>query len=239
MMTLNHGLSGYVCAQAAMPALQRRAPLGQRALSAAFVLGAMAPDLDILTRLLAGRGAYFSGAWYGHRGLTHSLLGTLLLALLAAALLWRPAGARAAPRPWVAGAWLAGCAWAGGLLHLLGDVFTPGWPLPLFWPWPERFGALRHIGWISPYLLWLFLSAIALGTLAARGGARVEALRRWAPALAWAVYALAAYRWLSFMVRSRYTSWDEWMAYQQAMLPDALVRPLTQGVGMLWRWLTS
>ncbi|NIP72009.1 MAG: metal-dependent hydrolase, partial [Gammaproteobacteria bacterium] len=72
MMTLNHGLSGYVCGRVAMPLLKRHAPLSERHLGWAFFLGALAPDVDILTKVLLGRGAYFSGAWYAHRHLSHS-----------------------------------------------------------------------------------------------------------------------------------------------------------------------
>ncbi len=244
MMTFNHGLSGYVCSQVAMPVLRRRAPLPERAIAWAFFLGAMLPDMDIGVRLLVGRSAYFSGAWYGHRGLSHSLLGTLLLALAAAALLYRPllrgpAGAAARAQPRQAFAWLVACCWAGGLLHIFGDLFTPGWQMPVFWPLAGRFGAWRHIGWFSPYLLWLFLLAVALASLARSLLARTPGLRPWAPRVAWTVYGLAAARWVSFLVQSRYTTWEEWMATQQALLPDALVGPVVQGVGVLWRWFSG
>jgi membrane-bound metal-dependent hydrolase YbcI (DUF457 family) len=257
MMTLNHGLSGLVCGQVAMPLLRRRSPLTERAMGWAFFLGAMLPDTDIVGRALLGRGAYFSGAWYAHRGLSHSVLGTLLLGLLAAALLYRPLAARSAARPAApqespgadaarsggraAYLWLAGCAWAGGLLHLLGDLFTPGWPLPLFWPLGGRIGGWQHIGWFSPYLLVLFVAALALGgavTLLARRLGRGGPAARWAPLLAWGIYALATWRWMSFLVGSRYLSPDQWSAYQQALLPAALSEPLTQGVFMLWHWIT-
>jgi membrane-bound metal-dependent hydrolase YbcI (DUF457 family) len=239
MMTLNHGLSGYVCGQVAMPLLRRRSPVAPRALGWAFFLGAMLPDGDIAVRLLAGRGAYFSSAWYGHRGASHSLLGTLVLGLLCAAVLQRLLVPREHERPRQAYAWLAGCAWAGGIIHLFGDLFTPGWQLPLFWPLAERFGAWRHIGWFSPYLLWLFLAAIALAQLAHWALGRREGLRGWAPALAWGLYALAGARWVSFLVSSRYEGWEQWMALQQQLLPEVLVTPLTQGVGAVWHWFTG
>ena len=60
----------------------------------------------------------------------------------------------------------------------------------------------------------------------------------WAPLLAWSIYTLAAWRWLSYLAQSRYDSWEQWLAYQQALLPDALITPLSQGVGVLWQWFT-
>jgi membrane-bound metal-dependent hydrolase YbcI (DUF457 family) len=222
-----------------MPVLRRASPLPPKAMSWAVVLGAMAPDLDIVSRVVTGRGSFFSGAWYAHRGASHSILGTFVLGLIVAALLYRPQVPQDTPRPWVAYAWLAGCAWAGGLLHIMGDLFTPGWQLPVLWPMAERFGAWKHIGWFTPYLLWLFLGAIALGTLASRGLGRFESTRRWAPVLTWAVYALATYRWVSFMAESRYTTWDAWIAYQKTLLPGPMITPFTAGLNLLWHWYTG
>ena len=249
MMTLNHGFSGYVVGQVLLPLLRRRAPVPPAALGAAFFLGAMAPDLDIATRWLAGRVAYFSDAWYGHRAASHSVLGTLLLGLAVAAVLtgWRTARgaecARAAgpgrQRPRSGYPWLAGCAWAGGLLHILGDLFTPRRPLPLLWPLPDRFGALSHIGWFSPYLLCLFVTTIALGWAGSWLLPRVTAQRRWASAAVWALYALASYRWVQYLVVSRYESAEQWQAYQEALLPQVLVAPLSAAVRAAWVWLSG
>jgi membrane-bound metal-dependent hydrolase YbcI (DUF457 family) len=236
MMTLSHGFSGYIVGQVVLPLVRRRAPVPPAALSAALFLGAMAPDLDIVTRLLAGRAAYFSDAWYGHRGASHSVLGTLLLGLAVAAVLsaWR--AARRGGRPGYA--WLAGCAWAGGLLHILGDVVTPRRPMPVLWPLSERFGALSHIGWFSPYLLWLFVVTIALGWTARWLLPRMIG-PRWASAAVWAVYALASYRWVQFMLVSRYESAQQWDAYQEALLPRVMIVPLSAAVRSAWAWLTG
>ena len=250
MITLNHGLSGYVCGRVVMPLLKRRSPLSERAMGWAFFLGAMLPDVDILTRLV-GRPVYFADAWYAHRHASHSILGTLTLAALVGALLLRlfaRSQARARGRAY---AWLVGCLWCGGLLHILGDLYTPGWPLPVLWPWPGTYGALRHIGWFSPYLLWLFLATLAFGWAA---GAlpwrwpslrRWEGLRRWAPpralrnASVWLLYCLAAYRWIDFMLTSRYESWSQWEAYHLTLLPEAMIFPVTRGIGLMWRFLTG
>ena len=236
MMTLNHGFSGYIVGQVVLPLVRRRAPVAPAMLSAAFFLGAMAPDLDIVTLGLAGRAAYFADAWYGHRGASHSVLGTLLLGLAVAAVLsaWRVARQGG----WPGYAWLAGCAWTGGLLHILGDLVTPRRPMPVLWPLSERFGALSHIGWFSPYLLWLFVVTIALGWAARWLLPRLTG-PRWASAAVWALYALASYRWVQYMLVSRYESAEQWEAYQAALLPQAMIVPLSAAVRSAWSWLTS
>ncbi|HEX7928646.1 MAG TPA: metal-dependent hydrolase, partial [bacterium] len=176
MMTLNHGFSGYICGRVAMPVLKRYAPISQGAMGWAFFIGAMMPDGDVLTRLVGGRGNYFGGAWYSHRQFSHSLLGTLVYALLIAAVVFAPVVWRH-ERRWRAYAWTVGCLWVGGWLHLLGDMMTPGRPLPIFWPLPETFGAWGHIGWFSPYLLVIFL-AVLIADVILRGVARMGS-ERW------------------------------------------------------------
>jgi membrane-bound metal-dependent hydrolase YbcI (DUF457 family) len=241
MMTLNHGFSGYVCGRVMLPLLKRRSPLSPRAMGWAFFLGAMLPDLDIQARLL-GRGAYFSGAWYAHRGASHSILGTLLLAMVAAVLLYRPL----CPAPAEAGgssrsrnlAWLTGCLWCAGLLHVFGDLFTPGLPMPLLWPLEPRLGALGHIGWFTPYLLWLFLATLALDWGARAVKRWVFPAWHWMGAAVWALYALAGFRWVEFLLTSRYESWSQWQARQQALLPEAMIAPVSDAVGFLWHWFT-
>ena len=236
MMTLNHGFSGYIVGQVVLPLVRLRAPVAPAALSAAFFLGAMAPDLDIVTLGLAGRAAYFGDAWYGHRGASHSVLGTLLLGLAVAAVLLAWRAARQGGR--LGFAWLSGCAWAGGLLHILGDLVTPRRPMPVLWPLSERFGALSHIGWFSPYLLWLFIVTITLGWAARWLLPRMTG-PRWASAAVWALYALASYRWVQYMLVSRYESAEQWEAYQAALLPQAMIVPLSAAVRSAWSWLTS
>jgi membrane-bound metal-dependent hydrolase YbcI (DUF457 family) len=240
MMTLNHGFSGYIVGQVVLPLVRRRAPVPAATLGAAFFLGAMAPDLDIVTRGLAGRAAYFSDAWYGHRGASHSILGTLLLGLAVAAVLsaWRPARGHGRPRGRAGHAWLGGCAWAGGLLHILGDLFTPRRPMPVLWPLPERFGALGHIGWFSPYLLTLFVTTLALGWAGRRLLPRLTGLR-WAGAAVWTLHALASYRWVHYMLVSRYETAEQWQAYQEALLPRVMVVPLSAVVRAAWAWLSG
>lgn len=236
MMTLNHGFSGYVCGRALMPLIARRSPVGEGWLALAFFLGAMAPDLDGLSNFIA-RGTYFSYTWFGHRQATHSIAGTLVLALIGASLLVWPA-ARRGRIPWRRGfPWLAGCFWAGGLLHIVGDLMTPRMAMPVFWPWAERFGSFSHIGWFSPYLFWMFVIAIGLERSARLGMGLVGPLRPWRGTVVWAISTLAAARWVEYLVTSRFESASQWAAYQSSLLPDAMIGPLSAGVRTAWFWM--
>jgi len=124
MMTLNHGFSGYISARAAMPLARKFLPLPEGTIAFASFIGAMLPDIDAVTNTLE-RGLYFSQNWYGHRNASHSILGTLILALLAAlpmagwlarrkGMAWRAAYSALVP-----------CFWFGGVVHIVGDLFTP------------------------------------------------------------------------------------------------------------------
>jgi membrane-bound metal-dependent hydrolase YbcI (DUF457 family) len=214
----------------------------------AFFLGAMMPDGDVVTRIFAGRGDYFGRAWFSHRQVSHSLLGTLILALVVAAVLFGPVVWRAgllAPTASIrrssrrrAYAWAVGCLWAGGMLHLLGDMVTPSRPLPVLWPLEQSYGGWAHIGWFSPYLLALFLSVLAidllLRTVARLPGIQATPWQARIGALVWVVYTTAAYRWFHYMWVSRWESSSQWAAYQRSLLPDPLVAATTEGVATLW-----
>lgn len=246
MMTLNHGLSGYVCARVAIPLVRRFTPLPERSLAWAFFFGAMLPDSDAVM-ILFGSDYYFSADWFGHRRASHSVLGTLLLALFAALPMARWHARRGTAVFRVAYASLVPAFWAGGLLHLVGDVVTPRRPLPLFWPVDFEYGALSHIGWFSPYLLWLFLAAIAIDVavrFSARWGGQGSPPRRqgglagWRAGAVWGVYAFTAWRWIDYLVESRYESNEQWWAYQHSLLPASLVDPLAFVVSAAWYWMT-
>lgn len=240
MMTFNHGFSGYVCARVVAPALKKHCPLSEKAFSLAFFLGAMLPDLDIISRAW-GRDAYFSGAWYGHRQLSHSLTGTLMLAMLVSiplffllALRGDSRALRGDSRPWL---WLVGILWAGGWVHLFGDYFTPGMSMSVFWPLESRFGGLRHIGWFNPYLLWLFVATLAIGWGLSLLPKWHPPASRWTGWAAWALFVLAAYRWVNFLLTSRYDSFSQWADYQRALLPEAMITPISGAVRAVWFWL--
>lgn len=235
MMTLNHGLSGYVCGRAAMPLLRRYTRIPEGTLALACFLGAMLPDIDAVTNLL-GSGLYFSGAWYGHRQASHSVLGTLVLALLAAwplAIRLRRRGTASIREAYPA---LVIVFWLGGLLHIFGDLFTPRMPLPVLWPLSVRVGAFSHIGWFSPFLLWFFLGALAAEMLLRAMPGRGPGPARWRGVGAWGIHALAASGWIGYLMHSRYLSPEQWSAYQRSLLPEAMVGPLNEGVYMLWHW---
>jgi hypothetical protein len=186
---------------------------------------------------------------------SHSMLGGAVLAAVATALLWLPArrwarplpataaGQPMSPRPvaWLGAAlWLWGACWLGTLLHLVGDLVTPGMAMPVLWPHPARFGAWAHIGWFSPYLLWLFLVVLLLdaGGSALRRRTRGVWRTRLGVAL-WAMHAVAAYRWLQFLAQSRYVSSSQWQAYQLELLPESMVTPMTATIHRLWHWLSG
>ncbi len=251
MMTLNHGFSGYVCGRVLSPIAKRYAPWPPGVLVLAMFLGAMLPDLDALTTLI-GPHAYFSRAWYGHRMASHSILGGAVLAVAAAALLWaplrrrcRPAILKDASRLWgTLGLWemlwLWGALWLGTLLHLVGDLVTPGMAMPVLWPHPGRFGAWAHIGWFSPYLLWMFLLVLLLDGVGSALRRRAQGAWHTRLGLAlWAMHALAAYRWLPYLAQSRSVSSRQWQAYQLELLPEAMVTPMTAAIHRLWHWLAG
>lgn len=128
----SHLLSGYLVAEfqggGQLPDNRRR-----WAITAAAVIGAIAPDLDVPLGLLGG--------WAGsglHRGATHSLTVAPLLAWLIAWLVGRVARA---PRGQLFHAAL------GGLLtHIFWDWLNP-WGAVLLWPWVRSFrGNLIHEG---------------------------------------------------------------------------------------------
>lgn len=240
MITINHGLSAYVCARTVMPALKKHSAISERSLGWAFLLGAALPDADILSKLLLGRAEYFSGVWYGHRAASHSLLGGLLMALLVAALLYRPlASRREGGSALAAYLWLTGGLWIGTMIHLFGDFFTPGWSMPIFWPAVVRFGSYSHIGWFTPYLLWLFMTTLFIA-------AGLHALARWKPQLnmflasaAWLLYAVASWRWIHFVLISRYHSRGQWAEFQHDLLPELLITPINHAVSAAWYWMTG
>ena len=176
----------------------------------------------------------------GHRAASHSIVGTLVLGLIVGgivrAFLASPDNAATARHRF---AWLAACGWAAGLLHIFGDLFTPGMAMPVFWPLAERHGGWRHIGWFSPFLLWWFVGTIAIGAMVRAAARRMAQAQRALEATRWALCAVATYSWVHYLVVSRYESGEQWQAYQRTLLPDALIAPISALVSAGWQWISS
>lgn len=241
MMVLNHGFTGYVAGRVVYPALDRFNPLSSRQWGWCFFLGGMAPDLDMIARLF-GRMAYFSTDWYGHRQASHSILGTLLLGMLVAGLLSGfsrlKRGNKAHPglQTWL---WMTGCVWAGGMLHALCDMFTPGRPMAFFWPLGDLVGGWRHIGWFTPYILVLFLAIFAMESVIRLAGRWNGWISARSSVLGWGLYLVAGARLVQFIAVSRYEDARQYNLYQSALLPEPLLLALNQGVRTVWVWLAG
>ena len=152
MTPAGHLLSGYLAgAGIARGGPERRWILG------AALLGSIAPDFDVALGLLGG--------WLGaaaHRGVTHSLLGAVLIAGLVAA------AGRKHFRP----VFLA--CFAGVLTHIFWDWLNP-WGVRPLWPWPmpvrgnlvhERDLLATGIVALAAVLLWRGRGRVAWLTLA-------------------------------------------------------------------------
>lgn len=131
MMGRNHAAMG-VIAGAGVSVLTHQAPASAAILTGITGVAALLPDFDHpdakLPRYFGWPGrtiAWAVGSLFGHRGITHSVLG---VALLSAALAFIP------HFPPV-------CYWAvilGCAVHILGDACTVS-GVPLFWPKDRRF----------------------------------------------------------------------------------------------------
>ncbi len=110
--------------------LGRAHPSNKRGLVLACVLGALAPDIDIIYAL-GGRDLYMTE----HRGFTHSLLGFIPVSLLAAWVAWLFVRRRQDSASFKL---IFGMAALGVLSHLYLDWCT-SWGTMLFWPDRTRF----------------------------------------------------------------------------------------------------
>jgi inner membrane protein len=119
--------------------------------TATLTLAAEAPDLDVFSR--------FGGSAFGlnhHRGFTHSILGTPIVAAAVVAfiyLIWRLRG-RKTRNPNLPPRWglLFAYACLAGLSHLLLD-FTNNYGVRPFWPFSERWYSADLVFIIDPILL--------------------------------------------------------------------------------------
>ena len=132
MMALTHGVIGAVtfAGASALAGTPEAMPLTGATLGAATV-AAWLPDVDT-PHSKAGWCVYPLALWierrFGHRTVTHSLLGTLFFALLCSPLLWMPHLAQLHALHGVWGALLCGY-----VSHLLADAATKS-GVPLAWP---------------------------------------------------------------------------------------------------------
>ena len=144
MDPVTHGLTGALLAEAGL-----RQRYGRQA-TAALVGGALLPDIDILWS--TGQGVL---ALETHRGITHSLLGGLGLALLLAAAV-RPLGPVKRWGP------LAGMAILGlGFGHLFLDLITP-YGIQLFLPFSRARPAWDWLFIVDPWLTGPVLLALVV-----------------------------------------------------------------------------
>jgi len=124
------------------------------------ILGANLPDIDLVSRL-------DSSATYlkYHRGITHSILGVTVLALLLA---WAVSalGRKARPKASLplAGRWLLLAAWLGTASHLLLD-FTNSYGVRPFLPFSGRWYSWDIMFIFDPLLLAFLIVGLGLPTI--------------------------------------------------------------------------
>lgn len=139
METVTTALGGTLIAQAGFR--QRMGPVA----TVALTVSAAAPDLDGLARF--GDTAFYLSH---HRGITHSLLGGVVLALLIAAVLYRFSAYNHYWR-------LAAICYLGILFHIVTDLST-GYGTKVFLPFSEK-----RIAWDILFIIDIFVTGIILG----------------------------------------------------------------------------
>ena len=153
MDNLTHTLTAVALSHAGLHRKTRFATL-------TLIVAANLPDIDIVSR-------YWGSASYlkYHRGITHSILGVSLLALLvgcAAYSLGRKMKPKSAPP--LSLAWLLILAWIGTASHLLLD-FTNSYGVRPFLPFSSRWFAWDIMYIFDPLLLLLLCLGLGLPTL--------------------------------------------------------------------------
>ncbi len=153
MDNLTHTLAGIAISQAGLNRKTRFATL-------TLILTANAPDIDVIAGLKDG----ISYLKY-HRGITHSLAGICVLAVLIWALVcWL--GKRTSPKPHlpIRERWLLLAAFLGTASHLLLD-FTNGYGVRPFLPFSGKWYAWDIMPIIDPLLLAIFFAGLAISWL--------------------------------------------------------------------------
>lgn len=154
MDNLTHTLTGVALSQAGLNRKTRFAAL-------ALILGSNAPDVDIVARL-GGTTRYLEY----HRGITHSLAGLALLAVILSALIYFP-GRRARPKPALPplrAGWLFILCVIALLGHLLLD-FTNAYGVRPFLPFSGHWFAWDIMPIFDPLLLLVLIAGLGLPAL--------------------------------------------------------------------------
>lgn len=206
MDIISHGLTGFLLARATISA--PRAPI-----ATAVVVGALSPDVDALAKLWDPLASIVT-----HRVATHSLLGGLALALVAAGV----ARAVGRDRFWR----LAALAYLGVMSHVALDAFTP-FGTALLWPADLRRWSVGSLHVIDPVVVLILIASLALlrwthrrtTTRVARG----------------ALVVLASYVLLTVAVRDAMDArWRDVIGREGLTPMRAAVVPVFPGP---WRWL--
>jgi len=147
---LTHTLTAVAIGQAGLNRKTRFATL-------TVILGANLPDIDLVASF-GGSATYLKY----HRGITHSILGATVLALLLAWIVWT-LGRKAKPKPGLplAGRWLLLAAGLGTASHLLLD-FTNSYGVRLFLPFSPRWYSWDIMFIFDPLLLALLIAGLGL-----------------------------------------------------------------------------
>lgn len=197
------------------------AVLGRRAGNKAVVWGAVAgtiPDLDVLA------GPFLDPVAQAdfHRGFSHSLLFSILVAPLLGAIIARIHRKEGlGRRPW---SWLA---FAGLVTHPLLDIFTT-WGTEFFWPFSDAKIALNSVFVIDPLYTLPFLICLIAVLFMRRNNPR-RRIVNWI-GIAWS----CAYLALGLVNKARArTVFMEEFAAQQIEVSDYMTRP-TPFNSLLW-----
>jgi len=184
---LTHTLTGLALSQAGLNRKTRFATL-------ALVVGANLPDVDLLTRFV-GATTYLRY----HRGITHSILGVAVLAVLLAGVIYY-LGRRAAPKksgPPLNGRWLLAISLMATSSNLLLD-FTNAYGVRPFLPFSGRWYAWDIMFILDPLLLALMAAGLGVSMLlrmvSEEVGARKPAFRGGAIFALCSLVALCAVR---------------------------------------------
>lgn len=154
MDNLTHTLTGFAISYAGLNRKTRYSTL-------ATVIGVNLPDIDIVSRAW-GKVTYLQD----HRGITHSIIGVIVLgALLAAAVYFLGKRARPAKSgPLLNGRWLLVACWIATASNLLLDL-TNSYGARPFLPFSGRWYAWDIVPVVDPIILAILIAGLALPAL--------------------------------------------------------------------------